>query len=657
MPIVTFLPDNVEVDVQSGETLLRAAMFAGVHINASCGGRGVCGKCRVKIEEGDLDGKRGKFVSDEDFADGFRQACTAMVNGQDVKIMIPIESRLDRRVKEGAGHRAGGAKLASQLDLAKLKAEGKFEPPFQKLCMDLDKPTLEDNVSDLDRVIRSMKKAGYDNFSVDYHLLDLLPDACRDADFKVTLVLARSRSKEGKVNLLSVEPGDTTNTHLGVSIDIGTTTVAAEMMDLNTGQVLAHAAEYNSQISYGEDIISRIAYSQKPGGIDKMQELIVGNINSLLAKIHEETGFDCALVSHLTIAANTTMTQFLLGVNSKYLREAPYTPAVTYIPPIRASHLGITVPPQVMAYLAPCRASYVGGDVLVGVMASGMYRDDPVTLYIDLGTNGEIVIGNKDFLVCAAASAGPAFEGGGVKHGMRATKGAIEDFSIDPLTFETMFTTVDSGKVKGICGSGLINIVASLLENDVLDHSGKFRRDLDTDRVRQGEDGWEFVLAYGDDTDTGRDVVITEVDIDNLIRAKGAMFSGYKTLIEGVGLTIKDIKRVIIAGNFGNYINIDKSILIGLLPELKTDRFHYIGNGSLLGAKLVSLSNQLRTEMMGITDKMTNFELSVNPRYMDHYVGSLFLPHTDTGSFPRVYKHLEDNWASIREARSTGKAA
>ncbi len=650
MPTVTFLPFNIQIPVEAGETVLRAAMFAGVHINASCGGQGVCGKCRIHVEEGQVEGGRGKFINDEDFQDGFRLACSSQVVG-DVVVAIPIESQMDKRVQEATGRRAGAAKLATQLDLATLKAEGKFEPPFEKRVLDLDKPTLEDNVSDLDRVIRALKHTGYQQLSVDYHMLDLLPDALRDEDFKVTVTLARSRTKVGKVNLLSIEPGDTTATHLAAAIDIGTTTVSAELLDLNTGEVLAHEAEYNRQVSYGEDVISRIIYSQKPGGLDKLQELVVKNINSLLAKLLDISGAECKDISHLTIAANTTMVQLLLAINPQYLRMEPYTPAVTYVPPVRASHLGIQVQPQVMAYISPARASYVGGDVLVGVMGSGFYREEPITLYLDLGTNGEIVIGNRDFMVCAAASAGPAFEGGGVKFGMRATKGAIEDFSIDPVTFEKMILTIDQGKPKGICGSGLINIVASLLEDGFLGHSGKFNREMNCPWIRDGEDGGEFLLVPAEDAAVDRDIVLTEIDVDNLMRAKGAMFAAYMTLLESIGLSVKDIQRVIIAGNFGNYINIDKAMLIGLLPELRTERFHFIGNGSLLGAKLISYSNQLRTEMMGITQKMTNFELSVHPRYMDYYVAALFFPHTDPKTFPRVYEFLNRTWGEVSQAR------
>ena len=334
------------------------------------------------------------------------------------------------------------------------------------------------------------------------------------------------------------------------------------------------------------------------------------------------------------------MSHLFLGIEARYIRETPYTPPMNYIPPIRAREVGIDLGEHVQAYLFPSIASYVGGDVIAGVMGSGMYRQDKLTLYIDLGTNGEIVIGNSEWMTCAACSAGPAFEGGGIKYGMRATEGAIEEFNVNPTTYEPMLLTIGMVKPKGICGSGLINIVAGLLESCVLDQNGKFKQGVKTDRIREGSDGMEYVLAWAKDTQIGQDLVITEVDIDNLIRAKGAMYAGYITLLSEVGLTMNDLEEVIIAGGFGNYINIEKSITIGLLPDLSLNKFKFIGNGSLLGARLICFSNTLRTDVKRIFNKITNIELSENHNFMNHYIASLFLPHTEQKLFPRVFERI-----------------
>jgi uncharacterized 2Fe-2S/4Fe-4S cluster protein (DUF4445 family) len=329
-------------------------------------------------------------------------------------------------------------------------------------------------------------------------------------------------------------------------------------------------------------------------------------------------------------------------VNPRYIRLAPYVPTANFFPPIPAPSLGLNLGEHVLVHAFPSVASYVGGDIVAGLIASGVYREEPLTLYIDLGTNGEIVIGNRDWMACAACSAGPAFEGGGIKFGMRAIEGAIEDFSINPTTLEPMLLTVDLKKPKGICGSGLINTVAGLFEMGVLEANGRYNRNLSTKRLREGEDGYEYVLSWAAETEIGRDIVLTEVDVDNFIRAKGAMYAGYLTLLEAVGLSIRDLERVVIAGGFGRFVHLEKAIMIGLLPEMDLDRFTFIGNGSLLGAKLNCLSNNLRQDVTHVVNQITNFELSEVPSYMGHYVAAQFLPHTTREYFPGVMARLAE---------------
>ncbi len=637
---IVFNPDKIEVIVPEGENLLRAAMRAGIHINASCGGEGVCGKCRVIIDKGEVESDRTDKLSPEDYALGVRQACKTKIIGE-LEVTIPTESQLDRKVLDRDRPRSGAWQVVSQLKIEDLIVNGKFHPPFEKKYLEVSPPTIADNISDLSRVIRSLKQVhGIHNITVDFYAIKKMSSVLRQGDWKITVTIGNSIKKGGKIQLINIEPGDTTQQNFAVAIDIGTTTVWGQLLDLNNGDILAQHAEYNAQISYGEDVISRIVYSQKPGGQQKMKDLVISTINGIIKQLIRKHKIPLESITHITLAGNTTMTHLFLGIEPRYIRIAPYTPPMNYIPPIRAKEVGINLEEHVRAYLFPSIASYVGGDVIAGVMGSGMYRQEKLTLYIDLGTNGEIVIGNSEWMTCAACSAGPAFEGGGIKHGMRATEGAIEDFSVNPNTFEPMILTIGMIKPKGICGSGLINIVAGLLESCVLDQNGKFKHGLKTDRIREGSDGLEYVLAWSKDTQIGRDIVITEVDIDNLIRAKGAMYAGYVTLLNEVGLGMTDLEEVIIAGGFGNYINIEKSIMIGLLPDLPLNKFKFIGNGSLLGARLICFSNILRTEVKRIFNKITNIELSENNNFMNNYIASLFLPHTDQKLFPRVFEKI-----------------
>jgi len=414
------------------------------------------------------------------------------------------------------------------------------------------------------------------------------------------------------------------------------------MIDLITGEVLAHYGDFNAQISYGEDVISRIVYAEKEGGLETLNEKVVGTINKVIDKIIKRSVVNPDEISTITLAGNTTMTQLFLNVNPRYIRRAPYIPAATLYPQVKAFRMGLNLPHHVTALVYPQVSSYVGGDIVAGVMGSGMGHDEELTLYMDIGTNAEIVIGNKDWLVCAACSAGPAFEGGGIKMGMRAAKGAIEDFSIDPITLEPMNITIGDVRPKGICGSGLITIVATMFEMGIINNSGKFNRDLETSRIREVEGVYEYVLAWEDVSGVDRDIVLTEIDIDNLIRAKGAMYSGCMTLLKEVGMSIADLDRIILAGGFGSFVDLEKCMVIGLLPEIDHEKVTFIGNGSLLGARMSSLTNRIRSDVGETLARMTNFEFSETASYMDNYIAALFLPHTDLNLFPKLEKRLAE---------------
>jgi len=635
---VTFKPYEITVEVPDGENLLRAALLAGVHINASCGGEGVCGKCRILLESGALETTRSGLISDEEWDLGFRQACQSWVKG-DVVIRIPPESLLDRRTLT---RRRGGIGLrSSPIDLDALKSEGLYDPAFQKKFVELPPPSLSDNVCDLSRLEQGLaRQHALDSLTHDFYLLRHLAQVLRQDNFQVTATLDFAQRRSRKPRMVHVEPGDTSQRHYAVAVDIGTTTVWVQLLDLAAGKIIGHAADYNSQMSYGDDVITRIVFSQKDQGLQKLQRSVVATINQVMHRLLKKHRLPVTEISHITMAGNTTMTHLFYGIDPKYIRLSPYTPTACHPPPVRARDLGLEVPDHVYIYTVSSVSSYVGGDIVAGVLASGIYKDPKLTLYIDIGTNGEIVIGNQQWLACAACSAGPAFEGGGIKFGMRATAGAIEEVSINPETCEPMLITIDMVKPKGICGSGLINILAAMMDADLISPNGKFRDDLDTPRIRRGDEGREYVLAMAPDTQSGQDITLSEADIDNLMRAKGAMFAGYVTLLENVGLTLQDLEQVILAGAFGNFINIDNAITIGLLPDLPRENYHYVGNASLQGASLLAFSRELLEEERRVAEMMTNFELSETPGYMDQYIAALFLPHTQMEYFPSITERV-----------------
>lgn len=643
---VHFEPGNVDITVEPGANLLEAAIQAGVPIYASCGGAGTCGTCKVVIEKGEVAATRTAKVSDDEYSQGVRQACQSRVI-TDLSVYLPVESRLEMAVLARERKVTTGVSVTGW----------RFKPPLSKYFVELPPPTLEDNVSDLSRLLRGLRQRyQLRNVTVDFEVLRTLAQTLRGADWKVTVttlvtaVEAQSVDKR-RPRVIDVQSGDTRGKHYSLAFDIGTTAVRGQLLDLTRGRAIAESAEYNRQISYGADVITRIAYSQKAGGLQKLQQAVVANINSIISQLLSKSPVDIEYIGHLTVAGNTTMIQILLGLDPKYIRLAPYTPVATYIPPVKASSLGINVAEYVYLFTFPAVASYVGGDIVSGLVAAGMHQTKKLTCYIDIGTNGQIVVGNSDWMVTAACSAGPAFEGGGVKHGMVATNGAIEEFSINPSNLEPVVGAIGGEKPKGICGSGLINIIAGLLEAGIISRRGKFNTGVNTKRVREGADGYEYVLVRAPETQINKDIVITEADIDNFVRAKAAIYAGCQTLVKSVGITCQDIEQVIIAGAFGSHIDIGKAITIGLLPDLPPERFIFIGNGSLWGARLTSFSTDILDDARQAARVMTNFELSENTTFMNNYIAALFLPHTNLSEFPSVASRMDNLPANQTERR------
>ncbi|MFC1950228.1 ASKHA domain-containing protein [Chloroflexota bacterium] len=632
---IHFDPDDVGIVVGQGANLLQAAIDAGIHISASCGGAGVCGTCKVLIKEGEVESIRTEKLSDQEYEQGFRQACQSRIL-TDLTVYVPAESKLERLVLSRE------AKKTSET----IATGWRFKPPLSKLFVELPPPTLTDNTGDLSRLLRGLRQRyNLHNISIDFNVIKKLAKVLRGGRWKVTvttlITAAKPRTKEWRrPRVISIEPGDTRQRHYSLAFDIGTTTVCGQLLDLNQGKVIAEGIAYNGQIDYGADVITRIAYSQKPGGLKKLQQVVVATVNGIIEGLKAQSQVDVKYIGHMILAGNTTMTQILLGLDPKYIRLAPYIPVANFFPPVRANSLGIKVGKQVYLFTFPSVASYVGGDIVSGIVGAGVHQRKKLALFMDVGTNGEIVVGNLDWMVTAACSAGPAFEGGGVKHGMIAADGAIEEFDINPSSFEPAIDTISETTPKGICGSGLINIVAGLLKARVINQNGKFNTNLATERIRKGSDGCEYVLSWAPETQIGKDIVITEVDIDNLIRAKAAMYAGCQTLVKSVGLTCLSLEQVIIAGAFGSHINIERCITVGLLPDIPRDRFTFIGNGSLLGARLTSFSRDLLDDARRVANMMTNFELSESADFRDNYIAAQFLPHTNANEFPSVSNKL-----------------
>ncbi len=561
-------------------------------------------------------------------AEGWVVACQSIVR-EDVTVMVPPQRGREVPVGE------------SRADRVALPAgwQGRIDPSVGAVALTIEPPSLEDNTDDYSRLLREMARLGLNGLSVDLRTLRGLPELLRAANWQVTVYYDNVESADSR-RLISVVPGDRTDRLFGVAVDIGTTTVVVYLVDLRSAKLLQVASAYNGQIARGEDVIYRIVYSLKGENLKELQQLVVDTINGLLAEVLRKAAVKPEEVVQVVAAGNPTMSHLFLGISPRYLREQPYIPAVNQYPSVVASELDIAVNPNAKVLTIPGVASYVGGDITAGVLSSGQWKTDKLTMFIDVGTNGEIVLGNSEWLITCACSAGPAFEGAGVQHGMRATVGAIEKVEIDRADFEARFHVIGDVPARGICGSAMIDLLAEMFLSGVIDRGGHMNWKLGTPRIRQGDHGGEYVVAWAGETADGQDIVITEVDINNLLRTKAAIYAGFSVLVSSMGLGFTDIEQVLIGGGFGRYINVEKATQIGLLPDLPWETFHYLGNTSALGAYASLVSREAREVAQETARKMTYLELSADNRFMEEYISGLFLPHTDLAAFPSVEKLL-----------------
>ena len=623
----------VSIECNPGDNLLELARRANVAIDAPCSGNGSCGKCRVKLTEGQLDSIRSRHISDEEWAAGWRLSCNSKVVG-DATVFVPdIASAYQSRMKTADLSTGKEVAIFEELQ-ANLKASGvEFINDFMALDLQMEEPTLDDTMPDIERLEWAVKAAVEAEFvKVPFAVMSRLASTLRENHFHVCL---KGRYTGDTFHCMEIcAPED--NQLLGCAIDIGTTTVSMVLVDMTTGKILAKGSSGNGQIRYGADVINRIIEQSREGGRKKLQDAIVKEtLVPIMANLCKSIGANARSIVQLCIGSNTTMNHLLLGVDADPVRMEPYIPSFFGWDGLLASDLKLPAHPLAQVRVAPNIGSYVGGDITAGTLASLIWDKDEMSLFIDLGTNGELVFGNRDFLMSCACSAGPAFEGGDISCGMRATDGAIEACTIDKDTMELKLEIVgeEGQKPVGICGSGIIDIISELFRCGIINARGLMNRE--GKRVLHDKHGMgRFVLAFPEESETGREISINEVDIDNFIRAKGAIFSAIETLLNSVDMTVECIDHVYVAGGIGSGINMKNAVNIGMLPDVELEKFSYIGNSSLTGAYAMCVSDMANDKCAEIAANMTYLELSTYPGYMDSFVAACFLPHTDASLFP-----------------------
>ena len=636
---VTFKFENSEdvtVFAAFGESLLEVARKTNVAIDAPCGGNGACGKCKVKLVGGALDSKKTSHISDEEYAAGWRLACISKIT-DDVEVLVPdIASAYKSRMKMADLSSAEEVKIFEELKEQIAEVGIELKNNLEVIDVTMSAPTLDDTMPDNERFTWAVEEVtGMDKIRVPYSVIKKMAHVFRASDFHVKAVIRKTGKDVFVYDVLSASEEPVV---AGIAIDIGTTSVSAIIIDMLNGAVLAKGSAGNGQIRYGADVINRIIESGKPGGREKLQDAIIKEtLNPLILNMCASAKIKPAQVYRLAIGANTTMNHLLMGVDADPVRMEPYIPTFFKTNSLFASDIGLKVNPDAHIILAPNIGSYVGGDITAGAFVSMIWNKPEFSIFIDLGTNGEIVFGNSDFMMSCACSAGPAFEGGDISCGMRATDGAIEAIKLDKETLEPTYSVIgDPGtKPVGLCGSGIIDMIAELFRCGVINPKGQIIRE--GRRIRRDEFGMgSYIIAFEEEAGSVKDVELTEADIDSFIRAKGAIFSAIRTMLSYCDFDISMIENVYVAGGIGSGINMSNAIEIGMFPDIPVEMYHYLGNTSLAGAYAMLYSTEAERKVYEIAQNMTYIELSNVPSYMDEFVAACFVPHTDKSLFPSI---------------------
>jgi len=628
--IVRFEPSGLKTEVPVGTILLEAAHKTGIYLSSICGGDGYCGKCKVIINNREAVQTRSTtLLTPDEIRKNVFLACQSQVLS-DVTVTVPRSHSLqtDQILMDTNAHRF--SKLAGDVH-----AEGfEYDPLVRKIYVEMSAPTVLDHTADHERLYLAIReKIDAPIMQTGFRILQKLPALLTASNYKATVTIGR---RGQTTEVIEVEPGNRSIKNFSIAVDLGTTTVVAHLVDLTNTMTVDTEATYNSQINFGEDYIRRIIYAEENDAFNEMQNRIVNDVNGLIVTLAERNRIDLQDISAVICAGNTAMVHFLLNLDPRRIRREPYVASAGFVPPIRAAEAGIQINKRGLLYCLPSVAAYVGSDIVAGVLATRLFAQKGICLFVDIGTNGEVVLGNEDWLVCASSSAGPAFEGSGVKHGMRAGAGAIEHLSIRP-DGSAEFKTIGDNPPVGLCGSGLLDTLAELFVNDIIDRTGRFTADpSDNHYLSEGDDGLQYRLTCPEGEN--HCIVITQADIDNLVRSKAGVFAAIKVLMESTQTKPEDLEAIYLAGGFGNFLNVRQAVIIGMLPDVPIEKIHFVGNTSIAGAKVVLLSRQALETAEKIADSMAYFDLMSHPKYMDEFIRAKFLPHTDLSLFPTVRK-------------------
>ncbi len=635
---VAFTPRNerdstprAEISVPAGTTLLEAAGQAGISIDSVCGGDGICGRCRMIVTAGEVAGDATALLTREEIRQGVVLACQSTVQS-DLRVEIPEETRAADKIvidKDAQRFRAAGEHADERAFTV--------SPITSRVLLRMDPPTLENNLADCQRIHTSLQRAaGTIPIQTGLKVIRRMPEVLRDNDFTATAIIGR---RQGVAEIVDIEGGDTSARNVIAVVDIGTSTIVVHLVDSTTTETIGTQACFNSQATYGREVTARMIAAEKRGP-ERLQHILVEDINRLITALVGECAIALKDVTAVVCAGNTAMMHFLLALPTNTIRRTPYIAVTTSPPPFRAAEVGIKINPRGLLFAVPGVGGWVGGDLAAGILATGLHEYDGVGMLIDVGTNGEVILGNSEWLIACSASAGPCLEGAGVECGMMAIRGAIEKVTLDGDRI--CYDVIGGAKPDGLCGSGIIDLVAVLLAKGIIDRGGKLIEGSD-EAVHFKRGRGRFVLAGKGETLKHKSVYMTQDDINNIITAKAAIFAAAKIMLDRLDLSFSDVTRLMIAGGFGNYISLDSATAIGLLPDLPGAETLYVGNTSIWGAKLAALSGEARQGLRDIVARTTYYDLMGTDDYVDQFKQAMFLPHTNIELFPSAMARAANN--------------
>ena len=638
--IIDFEPISRRIVYSRDISIFKILAELGISIRSICGGGGTCGKCKILIQNGNdyltpLTTPEMQYLTKIDRERGFRLACQTFIDQTKIKLLVSVNKPQFRIF------------LPNKLLLEDFKIlttgksrEIQLNPFIKKYYLEVKKPSLEEPMPDFERIkaaliVKIPKMLKANKVTIDFDVLNTLPEILRKDKHKITCTLMNH-------HIIAVESGNTEKENYGIAFDIGTTTIVGYLINLNNGKIYGVDSKLNSQTAFGEDVITRLtAIKEESENLNKLNAVVISDLNEIILNTCRQANISSAQIYEATIVGNSVMHHIFLGINPINIGLSPFIPVIQKGLNVKAYKLNLDIYKSGNVFTAPIIAGFVGADTIGVILSSNVDQEKEITLIIDIGTNGEIIIGNRNILAVGSCAAGSALEGAHISDGMRAAAGAIDSITIDPKNLEVSYSTIRNKKPLGICGSGLVDAIAEMLKSKVITRSGSFNKTITNhERFIKKDKFPEFIIAKREETSLNKDITITQNDIRQLQMAKAAFYSGAKLILNKLGANLK-IQQIFLAGAFGSYINVKNAKFIGMIPDIQDEKIHQIGNAAGMGAQHCLLNKELRKKAQELLNRILYVEIAIEEGFQKEYVEAMYFPHINLNFFPSLFEYRD----------------